>query len=315
MVQLRDWENHIHSLNIKGSVAIGVSGGADSMALVKLMKDIPNITVIAITVDHSLRAEAAKEAEQVNQWMNAWGIQHITLKWEDPATNRIQEKARQARYHLLSQWCYENQVPTLLTAHHLDDAIETFWMRSFKGSGLTGLCSIKQKRPLIWNSKPFGHIIRPALHLRCSELQKSLEGHPYIDDPSNTNENFERVRIRNWLKNNPDKNDSAIRSMKALQEAEDFINHEVEKLWVELAQCDAGICTFQKGWKDVAPFLRKRLWQKAVQHVGQTLYPMATHVCEQLDANLMQHKAFTAAHVLAKTSGGLAIFQHAKRNK
>ena len=120
-------------------IAIALSGGSDSMALLLLLKT-QNIPLHALTVDHHLRPESASEAAQVAAWCNALGVPHTTLHWQhEKIESGLPEKARDARYALMFDWCREHHIQHLFTAHHLDDQIETMLFRLTRGSGLVGL--------------------------------------------------------------------------------------------------------------------------------------------------------------------------------
>ena len=152
---------------------------------------------IALTVDHGLRPESAKEAAQVAAWCKARTIAHHTLTWNEakPSSGK-QEAARNARYQLLAAWCREQDVSDLFTAHHLEDQGETLIFRLARGSGIRGLAGI----PLVsW----IGNIrlIRPLLADTKQELQDYLNemNQPWIEDPSNQSMAYTRNIIRKNL--------------------------------------------------------------------------------------------------------------------
>lgn len=127
-------------------LAVAVSGGPDSMALLLLAQEWAAARggrVSALTVDHGLRAELSAEAAQVAQWAGLLGVSHVALTWiGDKPTADIQAAAREARYCLLEEWCAASGVFHLLLAHHRDDQAETFLLRLARGSGLDGLAAI-----------------------------------------------------------------------------------------------------------------------------------------------------------------------------
>ena len=179
-------------------VALAVSGGSDSMALLRLFAawpDRPAATVL--TVDHGLRPESADEAGQVAMWCKSAGLSHVTLRWEGakPATG-LQAKARNARYNLMAGWCREHDVSCLLTAHTMDDQAETVLMRLARTTSFDSLAGIPALGA--WQGL---EVIRPFLKLRREELRHHLRdlGQDWIDDPSNADRRFERVRIRQAL--------------------------------------------------------------------------------------------------------------------
>jgi len=149
---------------------------------------------VALTVDHGLRPGSADEAVRVGRWLSNRRIEHHVLAWTGPKPRtRIQEKAREARYELLTGWCRANGVGDLALAHQLEDQAETFVMRLRRGSGpdgLAGMSAVVERRGV--------RILRPLLGVSRGALEKTLEefGQEWLDDPSNRNRAFERIQIR-----------------------------------------------------------------------------------------------------------------------
>ncbi len=181
-------------------IAVAVSGGADSTALVFALSQVlsgKDVEVHAITVDHSLRQDSEKEAQSVHHVLNGLSnVTHTILQWDHnnqkPET-RIQEQARNARYDLMSGFMTEQGITHLFLGHHMGDQAETFLFRLAKGSGLDGLsCMLPlQEREGIVYCRPFLMQSKGALISYCVE-----NNFPYVDDPSNENEVFARVRLR-----------------------------------------------------------------------------------------------------------------------
>jgi tRNA(Ile)-lysidine synthase len=178
-------------------LAVGVSGGADSMALALLADRWASDRggrVVALTVDHRLRPESAAEARQVGRWLKPRGIAHATLVWDGPHPARdLQAAARAARYRLMGDWCRAHGTLHFLTAHHLEDLAETFWLRLARGSGLDGLAGIA---PV--TERRHCRMLRPLLDVAPERLRARLlqEGQAWLEDPSNLNRAYARVRIR-----------------------------------------------------------------------------------------------------------------------
>ncbi len=176
--------------------ALAVSGGADSTALMLAVSRRPDAASFCVLcVDHGLRAAAAAEAAQVAGWAKALGLEYHVLTWQEtkPETG-LQAAAREARYRLMTDWCRANGVSTLVTAHTLDDQAETVLMRLKRGSGVDGLAGIAKES---WRSGV--RLMRPLLEITHQDLVASLEAadHPWIEDPSNQDERYERIQIRN----------------------------------------------------------------------------------------------------------------------
>jgi tRNA(Ile)-lysidine synthase len=180
-------------------VAVAVSGGPDSMALALLAQrwaSDRNIRLVALTVDHGLRPGSGDEARQVAGWMAARGIAHRILPWQDGPRGNLQASARQARYRLMEQWCAAEAVPGLLLAHHLEDQAETVLLRLGRGSGVYGLAAMPVCGEPSWPGAP--RRLRPLLDIPRERLAATLleAGQPWVEDPSNADPRFARVRIR-----------------------------------------------------------------------------------------------------------------------
>lgn len=182
------------------SIAVAVSGGSDSMGLLHLGKRFGSLTgvqVVALTVDHGLRFGSAAEATWVAGASRAADVPHHILRWmgEKPKTG-IQAKARQARYDLMTEWCRDNGVSALLTGHTLNDQAETYAMRAARTESPRSLASIL---PVMnWGGVT---VSRPLLGVSRFELRHYLASNSqtWIDDPSNDDPAFERVRVRRAL--------------------------------------------------------------------------------------------------------------------
>ncbi|MES0402691.1 MAG: tRNA lysidine(34) synthetase TilS [Hyphomicrobium sp.] len=185
---------------------LAVSGGADSLAMMHLVAGWSRLnertqrTIIVATVDHGLRPESGSEAQWVANEARALGLAHETLVWvgEKPEAG-IQDAAREARYHLLAElgWRLRDAGPVaIVTAHTQDDQAETFLMRLARGSGLDGLTGMSIARRL--GREADCKLVRPFLGLPGARLTATLKSHglEWIEDPSNEQDQFERVRVR-----------------------------------------------------------------------------------------------------------------------
>jgi tRNA(Ile)-lysidine synthase len=206
-------------------IAVAVSGGADSFALLHLTQiwaKKNKTALLALTVDHQLRKESTAEAKNVAAWCQKNGIAHETLNWTGakPKTD-LQNKARQARRKLLFAACKKEKISTLLMGHQADDQIETMLMRLQRGTGLKGLAGI----PEIATENGIT-IIRPLLSERRAALRAYCKKHklPFSDDPSNENEIFERVRVRKILAYWPELANGAANTHKRLKRADDTLS-------------------------------------------------------------------------------------------
>ena len=195
----RDFASHLAG---QGVIAVGVSGGADSLALCFLLAEYAqekNVHIHALTVDHGLRLEAAEEAAHVAMLLkDVANVSHHILKWDhdQKPDARIQEAARRARYDLMSAYMRKNSIQHLFLGHHMADQAETFLFRLAKGSGLDGLSAMSAMQDMrgITLCRPLLGIDRQVLIDYC--VAKDVK---YIDDPSNKDENFARIRLRNSM--------------------------------------------------------------------------------------------------------------------
>lgn len=181
------------------TIAVAVSGGADSMALALLAADWAKkkrgVTLLPLIVDHRLRPDSTKEARHVAGLLRKAGLTPKILSWTaktKPSANR-QALAREARYALLMQACAKNGIRHLLLAHHRDDQAETLLLRALRGSGVDGLAAMQprsQRDDLV--------LLRPLLDIPKARLVATLKKRKqaWVEDPSNANLSFQRVRVR-----------------------------------------------------------------------------------------------------------------------
>lgn len=179
--------------------AVAVSGGPDSMALLYLLvrwAQGSDAHIHALIVDHGLRAESAREAEQVSQSISKLqAVKPVVLRWggEKPHA-RILEAARDARYALMAEYMAAHNVRHLFVAHHQDDQAETVLIRLSKGSGLDGLAGMTGAQQLqngIFLLRPLLDVPKQALISFCE-----TEGVVFVKDPTNENPAYMRPRLR-----------------------------------------------------------------------------------------------------------------------
>lgn len=181
-----------------GRLALAVSGGADSLALLLLAAGwaglAPGRRLHVLTVDHGLRPESADEAADVAAHAAALGLDHAILRPSSALPRRgLEAAARACRYDLMAGWCRAAEVPALATGHTLDDQAETLLMRLERGSGLYGLAAMAPETA--WGGI---RLLRPLLGFRRAETAGLVAGRGLraVDDPMNHDEAFSRVRLR-----------------------------------------------------------------------------------------------------------------------
>lgn len=179
-------------------LALAVSGGADSLALLLIAEDwaraCPGRRLFVLTVDHGFRPSSAGEAAAVAQLARARGHEAAVLSPLQPLPRQgLEAAARAARYDLLTAWCRERGIDRLATGHNADDQAETLLLRLQRGSGLDGLAAMAPE------SRRDGiALLRPLLALRRAETRALAEaaGLAIVDDPMNDEERFARVAVR-----------------------------------------------------------------------------------------------------------------------
>ena len=178
-------------------IVAAVSGGRDSMALALMVRAWTAAhggELLAVTVDHRLRAGSADEAAAAGARLAAFGIPHRILARTEPlAPGNMQAAAREVRYRLLAEACRDAGALHLLLGHHLEDQGETAAMRAERGSGGLGLAAMAPVSELADM-----RLLRPLLARPRRELEAYLArlGVGWIDDPMNHAPSSARGRLR-----------------------------------------------------------------------------------------------------------------------
>lgn len=187
----------------QGAIAVAVSGGGDSVALMHLLaayaRGRKRKAPVVLTVDHGLRKSSSKDAKQVAAWAKKAGLTAHVLSWRGAKPKSgVEAAAREARYRLMGDWLTRHKIATLYVGHTIDDQAETFLLRLARGSGLDGLAAMGPLAP--WPVAGFSNlsVVRPLLGLARSDLRAWLQarGQPWLDDPMNEDDAFDRVKIR-----------------------------------------------------------------------------------------------------------------------
>lgn len=184
------------------AIVLAVSGGPDSTALMWLAARWRRTLtrgprLIVVTVDHGLRADAAREAREVKRLARTLDLPHRTLRWTGakPKTG-LPAAARAARYTLLAQAARQSHATHILTAHTRDDQAETLLMRLLRGSGIAGLAAMARE-----SERDGLRLARPFLDVSKSQLIATLKKAKidFAEDPANHDPNFTRPRIRTLM--------------------------------------------------------------------------------------------------------------------
>jgi len=261
-------------------LAVAVSGGPDSMALLVLAADEAKRsgrTLLAVTVDHGLRQAAQAEAEQVATWAADLGVRHTTLTHTGPVPRSdIQATARDIRYGLIRDWANGvSGLAGILVAHSMDDQAETLLLRMGRGSGVDGLAAMRAD-----TMQDGLRLLRPLLRVRRESLLSLLHarGQAFLEDPSNHDRQHARVRMRTLM---PDLAAEGL-TVERLADTADRMSRARDALagWTRshLAACvqfhDGGWGQFERApFVDVPDEIGLRAIVQVIQAVGAITYP------------------------------------------
>lgn len=205
-------------------IGIALSGGGDSVALMHLVSQWREGRYIACaSVDHRLRPDSKSEARLAGQMARSLGFDHDILTWDhDKITGNLMAKARMARMALMAKWARDRQIGVMLLGHTADDLAENLLMRAMRGAGIDGLSAMADRRQgdgVIW--------LRPLLTAGRDELRdylRQIGGH-WIDDPSNDNPDFDRVRVRRVIADLGISTESLAQTARNLADARAALDH------------------------------------------------------------------------------------------
>ena len=200
-----------HLLARARALVLAVSGGPDSTALLVLAarwraarERGPKL--LAVTIDHGLRPQSAREARAVAKLARSLGVPHRILRWRARKPEAgLQESAREARYRLLAGAARAARAGHIVTAHTLDDQAETVLMRMSRGSGITGLAAMKMTTtlPVVPSSQSLRRVllVRPFLEIPKARLVATLRraAIEYAEDAFNRDQRFARARMRELM--------------------------------------------------------------------------------------------------------------------
>ena len=232
-----NFKNKLDALN-RNSYVVAVSGGPDSLALVALSiayTFFKKTKFYYILIDHNIRKNSNIEAKQVKSLLKKKSINLRVFQNKKKISQNIQAKARNVRYKIISDYCKKNSIKFVLTAHNLEDQVETFLIRLSRGSGLKGLAAMSPLSKI--NSQVY--LFRPLLDTKkkfLKKISKNVFG-TYFIDPSNKNEKYLRTKMRNLkkpLERSGIKYDQIFRSIQNLSSSKITLDKYLNKIFKEL---------------------------------------------------------------------------------
>lgn len=291
-----------------GPVGVAVSGGSDSLALLILAHEWAEQSgraLVAFTVDHRLRPEAADEARAVAEICAGLNVPHQTLVWRTPKGK--QALARRARHAMMAEALRAEGGTHLLLGHTADDQVETFLMRARQGStwyGLAGMQPIALSP--VWPEGQGVRIARPVLKRSRADLREELErrGVDWIDDPSNRNPAYERVRVRTLLAGQERLKTRILACQARLQDLRRLEERLIAHWMREQVSID-GEGVFQLDLSGLPEERLIRALGVMLQIVGGRETPPRKDAVEPLAMRLTSDKPFSGA-----TLGGVMIYRN-----
>lgn len=284
-------------------LGVAVSGGGDSVALMHLLHDIARVELVdlfAATVDHGLRPESVTEAICVAEQAAGLNIPHETLQWQGwDGVGNLQDQARQARYRLLTDWANRNDIPAIALGHTADDQAETILMRLGRAAGVTGLSGMS------WVREQSGvSLLRPMLGITRQSLRDYLSGIgvSWIEDPSNQDLKFDRIKAREALTGLEPLRISAqslSRVAENLAQAHEALaRYTLESARRVTAEDGGDICVDRNGFELLPVEIQRRLIVGITAWIAGPGYPPRGAAVDQAVAAVRDAKTLTLAGCL-----------------
>ncbi|ETW06709.1 tRNA(Ile)-lysidine synthetase [Aphanomyces invadans] len=314
-------------------MAIALSGGADSTALLMLMREYcanPD-DLLAITVDHGLRLESADEAQLVASFARKHNIPHQIHRvcWDDlPGSllrSQLQIQARLRRYTALGDVCTREGIRALYVGHHLGDQLETLLFRIGRGSGWSGLAGMPVLSPFSVAHPSFLpdlQVVRPLLSVSKLQLKATCDrfGQEWVEDPSNNSEDFDRIRIRKQLDaftdfHGPQATTRLAQLQLHAREANDDLQRAEHSLREKHVEGTPACMRLSDGFADdplAFDELAIRVLTGIVRQVGGKAYPPRVSSVSLLLASLRQKslkRSTTLGGCLVRKQRGCVVFE------
>ncbi|ODT61436.1 MAG: tRNA lysidine(34) synthetase TilS [Paracoccus sp. SCN 68-21] len=293
------------------ALGLAVSGGGDSVALMQVAAEwAQGRRVMVATVDHGLREGSDAEAEDVARAARALGLPHAILLWRrDTQAGNLMAQARDARLRLLSGWARRNELPAVALGHTADDLAETLLMRLARGSGVDGLSAMAD-----WRDAFDMRWLRPMLGAGRAELRDWLRARDvgWIDDPTNDNADYDRVRARQAIAALGLDVSGLARSAAHIAEARDALA-EYAALVSKETEFDRGSLILpRRPLRDAPPEIRRRILVAACRWVtGADYPPRRATLIHALEAVLAQGRVTLDGAMISPTGSGLRVTREA----
>ena len=302
-----NFKNKLDSLK-KKKYLVAVSGGPDSLALVALTKAYTfckKTKFYYLLVDHNIRKNSNQEAKKVKNLLKKEYLNLKVLLNKKKITKNIQAEARNIRYDIIKSFCKKNNIKVILTAHNLEDQVETFLIRLSRGSGLKGLSAMK---PLSMISNQV-ILFRPLLDTQKQfliRISKTIFG-KYFKDPSNKNQKYLRTKVRNLkipLEKSGIKYEKIFKSIQNLSQSKTTLDGYLSKIFKEfIKKSNSKIFINFKKYKDLNIDIKIAVINHSIKQLKSNYYDLRSKKVENLISNL-EKKNFKNS-----TLGGCIFFK------
>ena len=275
----------------KKKYLVAVSGGPDSLALVALTKAytfFSKTKFYFLLVDHNIRKNSNQEAKRVKNLLKK---ENLTLKIslnKKKITKNIQAEARIVRYDILKSFCKKNNIKVILTAHNLEDQVETFLIRLSRGSGLKGLSAMKSLSKI--NNQV--SLFRPLLDTQkkfLTKISKTIFG-KYLKDPSNKNQKYLRTKMRNLkkpLEKSGIKYEKIFKSIQNLSQSKKTLEGYLSQIFKEsIKKSNSEILINFKRYKDLNKDTKIAIINQSIKQLKSNYYDLRSKKVENLISNL-----------------------------
>ena len=280
----------LDSLN-KKKYLVAVSGGPDSLALSALTKAYNNFKKTEfhyILINHNIRKNSHQEGKKVKKLLKRNKINLKIILNKKKITKNIQAEARNARYEFLVKYCIKNRIKIILTAHNLEDQVETFFIRLSRGSGLKGLSSMKTLNEINRGV----HLFRPVLDIKKKyliKISKNIFGN-YIKDPSNNDKKYLRTKIRGLkkpLEKSAIKYEQIFESINNLSVSKVTLENYLTRIFKELIiKNKKEIFINFKKYKELGNDIKIALINHSIKHLKKNYYDLRSKKVKNLIQSL-----------------------------
>jgi tRNA(Ile)-lysidine synthase len=274
-------------------ILLGVSGGADSLALLHGL-DALGYDLVVAHVDHGLRAESSQEADFVRTLAESRGLPFFSQRVDvqqiaSAQAESVEEAARNVRYQFLFEQGRRHLCQAVAVGHHADDQVETILMHLMRGAALPGLTGMPYQRMMpLWDKNI--PLVRPLLGIWRDEIDAYIEqiGLTPCDDRSNLDMAYHRNRIRHELipvlkSYNPKIKSVIWRMADVLREEAQFLDEITEQSFEDCRQgcSDVQISLSLKKFQRLPKALKRRVLRHAIAQLNPDVRDVGFEVVER----------------------------------